>query len=433
MVAHNVAKVEMWGRMVGALAYDERTGLCAFEYDSEWLKSGIEISPLKMPLSDQIYQFPALPRETFQGLPGAFADTLPDDFGHALIDAWLARTGRDKASFTALERLLYTGKRGMGALEYSPSIDRKLDQAQILELDSLIEMAQAVLDQRGQLQESFSNTGMSDAMSAILQVGTSAGGARPKAVIGINRERTEIRSGQIDIPDNFEHFILKFDGVVEHSSSQQTFGDPQGYGRMEYAYYLMAKDAGVDISYSELLLDGQRAHFMTQRFDRVDNRKLHYQSLCAMEHVDYRQPGQYSYEQLFSLMRLLRLSRSQALEMYRRMVFNIVARNHDDHTKNFGFVMNEQYEWQLAPAFDIAYSYKPGSKWVNSHQLSLNGKRDDFVREDLLGAAETFRKEAEQIIGQVVEVVSKWFDYADRVGVFPEFAEEIASKHRLNF
>lgn len=433
MVAHNVAKVEMWGRMVGALAHDERTGLCAFQYDSEWLKSGIEISPLKMPLSDQIYQFPALPRETFQGLPGAFADTLPDDFGNALIDAWLARTGRDKASFTALERLLYTGNRGMGALEYSPSIDRKLDRTQVLELDSLIEMAQAVLDQRGQLQESISNTGMSDAMSAILQVGTSAGGARPKAVIGINRERTEIRSGQVNLPDNFEHFILKFDGVVEHSSSQQTFGDPQGYGRMEYAYYLMAKDAGIDISYSELLLDGQRAHFMTQRFDRVDNRKLHYQSLCAMEHADYRQPGQYSYEQLFSLMRSLRLSRSQALEMYRRMVFNIVARNHDDHTKNFGFVMNEQYQWQLAPAFDIAYSYKPGSKWVNSHQLSLNGKRDDFVREDLLGPAETFRKEAEQIIEQVVEVVFKWPDYADRVGVFPEFAEEIASKHRLNF
>lgn len=426
----------MWGRTVGALSYNHDTGLCAFEYDPAWVGGGIEISPIKLPLSDRIFQFPGLSRETYKGLPGAFADTLPDDFGNALIDAWLARVGRDKNSFTALERLLYTGTRGMGALEYTPPIDRNLEPAEALQLESLIETAQAVLNQRSQLAApiapSTSGTQDNEALAAILQVGTSAGGARPKAIIGINADRTEIRSGQVDLPPGFEHYLLKFDGIVEHSSGQETFGDPQGYGRMEYAYYLMAKDAGINMSPCELLPDGERAHFMTRRFDRRGNTKLHYQSLCAMDHADYKMPGQYSYEQLFSLMRSLRLSKSQALEMFRRAVFNIAARNHDDHTKNFGFVLDDEYKWELAPAFDVAYSYKPGSKWVNSHQLSLNGKRDDFERADLLVLAETFPKEALQIIEEVVDVVSQWPSYARKVDVPAQLAKEIQATHVLN-
>ncbi|MFT4824306.1 MAG: serine/threonine-protein kinase HipA [Halioglobus sp.] len=422
----------MWGRTVGALSYNHETGLCAFEYDPAWVSGGIEISPIKLPLSDRIFQFPGLSRETYKGLPGAFADTLPDDFGNALIDAWLARAGRDKNSFTALERLLYTGARGMGALEYSPPIDRSLGASEALQLDSLIQTAQAVLDQRTQLAAPLTDTQDNEALSAILQVGTSAGGARPKAIIGINAQRTEIRSGQVDLPPEFEHYLLKFDGIVEHSAGQETFGDPQGYGRMEYAYYLMAKEAGINMSPCELLADGERAHFMTRRFDRAGNKKLHYQSLCAMDHADYKMPGQYSYEQLFSLMRSLRLSKSQALEMFRRTVFNIAARNHDDHTKNFGFVLNGEYQWEIAPAFDVAYSYKPGSKWVNSHQLSLNGKRDDFERGDLLVLAETFHKEATRIIEEVVEVVSQWPAYAREVAVPAALAKEIQSTHVLN-
>ncbi len=426
--SHNVAEVQLWGDMVGALAYDPSSGLCAFEYHSQWLKTGIEISPLKLPLSERIYQFPALNPETYKGLPGAFADTLPDDFGNAVIDAWLARTGRDKASFSALERLLYTGPRGMGALEYYPAIDRPSKESSVLEIDSLAAMAQSVLDQRSGLARSIEQPekGLWD----IFQVGTSAGGARPKAVIGINKARTEIRSGQVELPEGFEHYLLKFDGVVEHSQRQQTFGDPQGFGRMEYAYYLMAKDAGLDMAHCELLEEGDRAHFMTQRFDRIGNEKLHYQSLCAMDHADYKKPGQYSYEQLFTVMRRLRFKKAEALQMYRRMVFNIVARNHDDHTKNFGFVMNKNGEWSLAPAFDIAYSYKPGSPWVNNHQLTLNGKRDDFVREDLLIVAEKFRKEAEGIIDEVVDTVSRWNYYANHVGVDKSFAKEIGKSHR---
>lgn len=433
MVTHNVARVVLWGRTVGALSYAHDTGLCAFQYDPSWIKTGIEISPIKLPLSPQIYQFPALSTATYKGLPAAFADTLPDDFGNAIIDAWLARTGRDQTTFTALERLLYTGKRGMGALEYAPSLEKQPKTSTPVELESLIQIAQTILDQRAQLIKPFMPSKQQDALSAILQVGTSAGGARPKAVIGINLARTELRSGQVDLPDGFEHYLLKFDGVIEYSQAKETFGDPQGFGRMEYAYYLMAQAAGISMSPCELLLDGDRAHFMTKRFDRIGNKKVHYQSLCAMDHADYKKPGHYSYEQVFSLMRALKLSKSAALEMYRRMVFNIVARNHDDHSKNTGFILNAQHQWELSPAFDIAYSYKPDSPWVNAHQLSLNGKRDHFVRRDLLLPAEKFRKEAETIIEEVIDVVAQWPKYAKAAGVFPDFAQEIQRHHRLTF
>jgi serine/threonine-protein kinase HipA len=431
MVSHQVARVEMWGQTVGALAYQPESGLCAFEYDPSWIRTGIEISPIRLPLSSRIYQFPALPRPTYRGLPGAFADTLPDDFGNAVIDAWLARTGRARDSFTALERLLYTGSRGMGALEYAPAIDRSLNMVSVLELDSLVAMAQSVLDQRRQLDQRLQGAD-TEALSAIFQVGTSAGGARAKAVIGINASRTEIRSGQVALPAGFEHYLLKFDGVVEQAQGRETFGDPQGFGRMEYAYYLMAKAAGIQISPCELLLEGERAHFMTKRFDRDGNQKVHYQSLCAMDHADYKTPGSYSYEQLFSLMRTLRLSKTQALELYRRMVFNILARNQDDHTKNFGFLLNGQKRWELAPAFDVAFSYKPGSPWVNAHQLSLNGKRDDFTRQDLLSPAGSFLKEARQIIEEVATIVAQWPRYAQEAGVASEFARHIQHCHRLS-
>lgn len=432
MVANNdhLAVVKLWGQTVGAIAY-EPSGVCAFQYEPAWLSSGVEISPIKLPLSERIYQFPALPFATYKGLPGAFADTLPDDFGNAVIDAWLARTGQNKASFSAVQRLLYTGSRGMGALEYSPAIEQIKNDAQPLELDSLVAMAQSVLDQRDSVREVFNGDNSQQALTTILQIGTSAGGARAKAVIGINQARTEIRSGQGDLPKGFKHYLLKFDGVVEHSRSKETFGDPQGYGCMEYAYYLMAKDAGIAMMPSELFHEGDRAHFLTRRFDRLDNDKIHYQSLCAMDHADFKQPGHYSYEQIFTLMRQLKLSRVDALQMFRRMVFNIVARNHDDHTKNFGFSLRQDGKWQLTPAFDIAYSYKPGSPWVNSHQITLNGKRDDFTLADLLVPATTFHKDALAIIEQVVDVVSQWPRYAKQAGVFPAFTAEIQQAHRL--
>lgn len=438
----NLAEVCLWGKQVGALAYDPLSGLSTFEYSSQWRALGVEIAPLHMPTSTTKYQFPGLNPETYRGLPAIFADTLPDDFGNAVINAWLARAGRDVHSFTPVERLLYTGRRGMGGLEFLPAIDRGLKESGDLALDSLVSMAQTVLDERVQLQQGISagvdsrgERENDQAMQAILQVGTSAGGARAKAVVAVNASRTKIRSGQADAPEGFEHYLLKLDGIEEHKIDSETFGDPQGFGRMEYAYYLMAKDAGINISPSELLLEGGRAHFMTRRFEREGNRKLHYVSLCAMDHADYKKPGAYSYEQLLAVARQLSLPREDAIEIFRRMVFNVVARNHDDHTKNFGFLLaGIGSSWRLSPAFDIAYSYKKGSPWVDSHQMSLNGKRDNFERNDLLAVAAligNFSREAPKIIDRVIAVVRQWPAYAKKAEVFLPLQEQVQRNLRL--
>lgn len=433
----NLAEVRLWGQLVGALAYDVDSGLSTFEFSPQWRERGVDIAPLRMPLAATKYQFPGLNNQTYRGLPAVFADTLPDDFGNAVIDAWLARNGRDVNSFTPVERLLYTGQRGMGALEFSPAINRGIKDDSNLEIDSLVAMAQTVLDERANLnhpvpENAFSNE--KEGMQAILQVGTSAGGARAKVVVAVNADRSQIRSGQVDTPKGFEHFLLKLDGVEEHKVGTETFGDPQGFGRMEYAYYLMAKDAGIAISESELLMEGGRAHFMTRRFDRIDNRKLHYVSLCAMDHADYKKPGSYSYEQLLAVARQLKLPRSDAIEIFRRMVFNVIARNHDDHSKNFGFLLDGfNGNWRLSPAFDIAYSYKQGSPWVDSHQLSLNGKREGFNRDDLMAVADLIGnfREAPAIIDRVSEVVNEWPRYAKKAGVFSLLQQEVQGNLRV--
>ncbi len=433
-MAH-LAEVRMWNKQVGALVYQVESRISVFEYAPQWRESGIEIAPLNMPLNPQKYAFNGLNFDTFKGLPGVFADALPDDFGHAVINAWLTRQGRDVDTFSPVERLLYTGTRGMGALEFLPMLDRDYAPADQLEMESLVAMAQNILNQRAGLNQKLINNVEPEAMHAILQVGTSAGGARAKALIAINKERTVIRSGQVDAPAGFEQFLLKFDGVEEYKTDEETFGDPQGYGRMEYAYYLMAKAAGIDMAYCELFLEGKRAHFMTQRFDRIGNHKCHYVSLCGMAHADYKQPRAFSYEELLAVARELRLPRADALQIFRRMVFNVVARNHDDHTKNFGFLLKNKFSrWRLAPAFDVAYSYKPGSPWVNSHQLSLNGKRDGFTRADLLIVADLIGnfRDANNVIDEVIAVVSKWRDYANEVGVDAQFAEKIYQNLRLN-
>ncbi|NOX09113.1 MAG: type II toxin-antitoxin system HipA family toxin [Gammaproteobacteria bacterium] len=434
----NLAEVLLWGERVGALVYDPASKLSTFEYAPQWLNKGVEIAPLKMPLSQQRFQFPGLNPATYKGLPAVFADILPDDFGNAVIDVWLASQGRDSNDFNPLERLLYSGNRGMGALEFAPAtvLNKKNTPSANLQLPSLVKMAQKVLDQRVRINLDIeSGSEDEEAMLALLQIGTSAGGARAKAVIAVNSDRTEIRSGQLDAADGFEHYLLKFDGVEEHKINSETFGDPQGFGRMEYAYYLMAKDAGIDISPSELLIEGERAHFMTKRFDRAGNRKRHVLSLCAMDHADYKKPGTYSYEQLLAVTRKLRLPRKDAIEIYRRMIFNIVARNHDDHSKNSSFILDTaESQWRLSPAFDLAYSYKKDSPWVNLHQLSVTGKQDNFNRDDLLAVGDligNFKKQAVQIINEVTSVVSSWDAYASRAGVFDELANEIKQNHRL--
>jgi len=431
------ARVNLWEDFVGALALDEMTNLVTFEYAPEWIQKRIEIAPIRMPLSVKKYTFPGLNPETYRGLPAVFADSLPDDFGNAVINAWLTRQGRSSQSFTSIERLLYTGNRGMGALEYAPALrTRGKNPAGNLELESLVQMAQKILDQRaGLLAEPQPDNDKT--METIFQLGTSAGGARAKAIVAVNKKRTSIRSGQLTVPKGYEHYILKFDGVSEKSSASEIFGDPKGFGLMEYAYYLMALDAGIDVSPSELLEEKNRAHFMSKRFDRDGNEKVHFLSLCGMDHSDFKKPGTYSYEELFSVARKLRLSRDEAIEIFRRMVFNVVVRNQDDHAKNIGFLLNNGGgKWRLAPAFDVVYSYRKDSPWVNSHQMTINGKRHDFGREDLHTVAaycigNFSRKDADNIINHVIDVVSEWDRYAKEVGVFPVLHSEIKRNIRV--
>ncbi|MCZ0785716.1 type II toxin-antitoxin system HipA family toxin [Dickeya solani] len=421
---------------VGYLAYLDDSGFATFEYTEEWQSEGFSLSPIYLPLSNQTFTFSALAFETYKGLPAVFADSLPDDFGNSLINAWLARSGQDKSQFLALDRLLYTGSRGMGALEYQPTNNNQEVDSQPILIGELVTMAQKVLDSRDKLQL---NDYEESSMAKLLQIGTSAGGARAKAVVAVNADRSEIRSGQVDAPDGFEHYLLKFDGVQEHKSDKETFGDPKGYGVMEYVYYLMARDAGIVMSECELLRErnSDRAHFMTRRFDRVNNQKYHVLSLCGIAHADFRKPGAFSYEELLAVCRQLGLSNKEQEQIYRRMVFNVVARNHDDHTKNWSFMVNDEYKWTLAPAFDVAWSYKADSPWVNAHQLTLAGKRDNFQINDLLSVATQITSlrpsKAKNIINETIKIVSGWREYAEDEGVPKTLIDSVWESLRINW
>jgi serine/threonine-protein kinase HipA len=428
-----IAEVRLWGRTIGAVVLDEGREVAAFEYDTAFARSGIEIAPLMMPLSRRVYTFPALSRATFYGLPGLLADSLPDRFGNALIDAWLATQGRQPDSFNAVERLCYTGGRGMGALEFAPAIGPRARQASRIQIDRLVELASEVLTHRNDLQVSFADEGREQALTAILRVGTSAGGARAKAVIAWNPASNEVRSGQLPAGEGFEYWLLKFDGVSGNRDKE--LEDPQGYGVIEYAYSRMARDCGIDISECRLFEENGRRHFMTRRFDRLEGgEKLHMQSLCALAHYDFNMAGAYGYEQALLVMRQLGLPMQAIEEQFRRMVFNIVARNQDDHVKNIAFLMDKSGEWSLSPAFDMTYSFNPAGAWTASHQMTLNGKREDFSLEDFIAcarAASMKRGRAAAIVGEVQEVVSRWKDYAEAAGVPDVWREKIQGALRL--
>lgn len=434
-----VIEVSYLQHKVGAVSFDTTTGIGAFEYNSRFIQQGIELSPLKMPLAETIYTFPELDFNTFKGLPGLIADSLPDDFGNAVLNAWVASQGKLPSSITPLQRLQYTGKRGMGALEYSPPTQIKsLNQSQQIEIESLLAIAQDILDSREDFNVSLSSETNSEeqaAMLSLLSVGMSAGGARPKAVLAFNQDFSQIRSGQVDVPKGFTHYLMKFDGINEHNRNQETFGDPLGFGAMEYVYYLMAKNCGISMMPCHLLPDGNRRHFLTQRFDRSGNDKIHVQTLNGLAHVDYKKPGSFSYAELFGIARQLKLSATEAQQLFKRMVFNIVARNHDDHAKNFAFLLNDK-KWQLAPAYDLAYSYKPGSKWVNSHWMTLNGKRDDFTREDFYSLEKVSslftRNYINQTIDETIEQVSNWRKLATENEVPEVLVKEVEANLRLN-
>jgi serine/threonine-protein kinase HipA len=428
-----LAEVRLWGRTIGAVSLEEGEAVAAFQYDHDFAQSGIEVSPLTMPLSRRVYAFPELSAETFYGLPGLLADSLPDRFGHALIDAWLASQGRTPESFNAVERLCYTGNRGMGALEFAPATGPDSRRASRIAVDRLVELASAILTRRNTLDVSFAGGGNEQAMSEILRVGTSAGGARAKAVIAWNPSTNEVRSGQVDAAAGFEYWVLKFDGVSGNKDKE--LEDPTGYGVIEYAYSQMARDAGILMSECRLFEENGRRHFMSKRFDRLDGGdKLHMQSLCGLAHYDYNLAGAYSYEQALLAMRRLALPMESIEEQFRRMLFNVLARNQDDHVKNIAFLMDKSGQWSLSPAFDVTYSYNPNGLWTAAHQMTINGRNDDFGMADFRTCAKTAsmkRGRAESLLDEVRQAVSRWKEYADAAGVDPVQRDRIQAALRL--
>lgn len=418
------AFVKLWGKRIGAVAWDEKRGLGFFEYDKEFIANNLHVAPIKMPLSPRIYSFRELQNtSTFKGLPGLLADSLPDRYGNDLINIWLARNGRPENSLNPVELLCFIGTRGMGALEFEPPILSAAVASRSLELSSLIDTTIKLLENREGF-EVHADPDIQDTLLDVLKMGTSAGGARPKAIIAYNETTGMIRSGQTLQDKGYEHWLIKFDGV-----NDSQFGLTQGYGRVEMAYYKMATDAGIDIMESRLIEEDGRAHFMTKRFDRKNgNQKLHVQTLCAIQHYDFNRINSYSYEQLFQTMRLLKLSYLEAEQMFCRMAFNVFARNCDDHTKNFAFLMGADGKWKLAPAYDICHAYRPNSDWVSQHNLSINGKRKRFVKHDLLTIAkQNSVRNPEGTLSKIQETVNNWMDYATEYKVDEKLAEGINS------
>jgi serine/threonine-protein kinase HipA len=429
-----IAAVTLWGSRIAAVSVEEEARYATFQYDPAFIRSGIEIAPLRMALRAQPYSFPGLPQDAFSGLPGLLADSLPDRWGTALVNAWLASQGRQPSSFDVVQRLCYVGTRGVGALEFQPAHEPSAaSDTEDLQVAALVRLASEVLSQREEFVAELSENPDEEAMKAMLAVGSSAGGARPKAFIAYNDATGQVRSGQVEVGEGFRHWLLKFDGVKR--AGDHGLADPQGWGAVEYAYSRMARAAGIEMTECRLLEENGRRHFMTRRFDRPDGGgKLHMQTVGALEHVSYNEPGTYSYEQLMLLIRRLGLGKPVVEQQFRRMVFNVVARNQDDHVKNVAFLMDREGAWSLAPAYDVVWAWKPGNLWLDSHQMSLGGKRDGFSVADLRAVATVAglpRGRGEGILAEVSDVVSGWQTIAEEVGVEGQMAERIARSHRL--
>lgn len=427
-----IARIRLWGREIGAVSWDITKQYAFFEYTEKFRKSGIEVAPIVMPLSDTIYSFQGLSRDTFHGLPGLLADSLPDKYGNALIDAWLASQGRILTSFTPVERLCYIGQRGMGALEFAPVIGLRSSKSKTLDLAALVELASKVLTQREAFVASLSGP-EAETMQDILRVGTSAGGARAKALIAWNPTTNEVRSGQVTAGPGFTYWLLKFDGVSNNKDKE--FADPKGFGLIEYGYYLMATDAGVEMTGCRILSENGRHHFMTKRFDRTDDgAKIHMQSLCGLAHLDFNRPDLYSYEQALQVISQLGLGAPSLEQQFRRICFNVVARNQDDHVKNIAFLMDKSGTWSLSPAFDVAYSYNPSGIWTSQHQMSMNGKRDHFIIDDFVACGEKAmlrRARSLEILDEVMSSVGKWTTFAEQAGIPSDTTAAIQKTHRF--
>ena len=429
------AKINLWGRMIGAAVWDSERDVAVFEYTPEFVGSRIEVAPLTMPLRRGVFDFPALPRETFRGLPGLLADSLPDKFGNLLIDRWLAEQGRTPGSFNPVERLCYTGTRGMGALEFEPARAAPGQAGRAIDIAPLVELAARVIHERAGLGGTLDGDDDRDALRDILRVGTSAGGARAKAVLAWNEATGDFHSGQIKAGSGFTPWLMKFDGVSGNADKE--VADPLGYGRLEYACYLLAREAGVEMSPSRLHEEGGRAHFMTRRFDRTaSGEKLHMQSLCAMRHFDFNAPRAYSYEQAIETIRLLGLGADAIEQQVRRALLNIVIRNQDDHVKNIAYLMDKTGQWRLAPAFDVVYAHNPDGLWTHQHQMSLAGKTQDFELEDLLRFgryADIKPAKLKRMLGEVLTAAGHWGAHAKAAAVPDSLAARAQAGFRLSF
>ena len=427
------AIIELWGTEIGAVSWNEEQGVGVFQYMPSFLRSGIELSPLFMPLAEAPYMFLDHRNDSFNGLPGMLADSLPDTFGNQVLESWLASQGRDKKSLNPVERLCYIGTRGMGALEFHPTLLME-NNGNPVDVANLVGLANMVLNSRESLEGQFTNSNDEEEMLKILRVGSSAGGARAKAILAWNPETNEFRSGQVNNSSGYEYWILKFDGISNNRDKE--VNDPEGYGLIEYVYYLMASKAGVIMSDCRLHKESGRSHFMTRRFDRtIIGDKLHMQSFAALAHLDFNMSGAASYELLFLTMRQLGLSQVEIDQQFVRILFNVIARNQDDHVKNFAFLMNRDGEWSLSPAYDVTYSYNPSGKWTSQHQMTINGKRRNFIIDDFyaLGdVADVKKSKVKQYIDQCNQAVSLWPGLASNETIDSVRIQAIQSTHRLN-
>ncbi|MGQ0433716.1 MAG: type II toxin-antitoxin system HipA family toxin [Microthrixaceae bacterium] len=407
----DVVEVRCWDARVGALALDPRSGFYAFEYDTGWARSELELSPFWLPTNHaEPFVFPTLPVETYNRLPAMVADALPDDFGNALTTAYLASEGVRAGDITPLDRLAHLGKRGIGALEFRPVRGPRTRKATAIELSELVLAARRALT-----GDIGTDDGITDALKHLIAVGTSAGGARAKAVVALDPSSGELRSGQVPADPGFEQWLLKLDGV----GADPDLGATANFGRIEYAYHLMAREAGIEMTECRLLEEGGRAHFMTRRFDRsADGSKVHTQTLCAMEHMDFRQIGAHDYAQLFLTVERLGLGPDTSQEVFRRMTFNVAAANCDDHTKNFTFLLPQGGSWRLSPAYDVTHAHASSSKWTRQHLMAVNGRTTGITRSDVREVGERFGvPRASDVVEQVLDVVAAWPSFAEQAGV----------------
>jgi serine/threonine-protein kinase HipA len=421
-----VAEVRLWGKRIGAVSIDDESPYVYFKYDDDFVKSGINLSPIMMPLSNEIFQFKTLAVRTFYGLPGLLADSLPDRYGNQLINAWLESQGRTLDSFNIIERLCYIGKRGMGALEFHPSKNDVFNELDDIEINHLVNLSNQIINAKEKVV-----VNKEDELNEIIKVGTSAGGARAKAIIAYHEKTGKIKSGQIDAGKDFTYWLLKLDGVDQKEASAFT--------RREYAYYLMAIDAKINMSESKLLEKDGYYHFMTKRFDRfIDSNgkmeKIHMQTLGGLTHIDYNEPGLMSYERVSDIMYMMGIKISENKQLFRRMVFNVMARNQDDHVKNIAFLMNKKGEWRLSPAYDMTYAYNPDGKWTSRHQMTINSKDRNFTLHDLLACAKRMKikvEDAHIIMGEVRDALMKWDVFASKAYLKKEEIELIKKQFIL--